>query len=433
MQQEDTTEDATEADTIYLGTREGWEGTRPFSLETGDLRQHLFCVGKTGTGKSTLIRNLIVQLILTGHGVGLIDPHGDLAEDVLNHFPPHRSDDLVYFNPSDFECPVGLNLLHCENHDRRHLIASGIVGSMKSLYSESWGPRLEYLMYSAVAALAECQNVSLLCLHRMLIEPRYCQWVVDQVKDPMIRAFWTKEFPGYDRRFVAEMISPVLNKVGQLAMSPPIRLVLGQVKSKVNLRFMMDTSRVLVANLSKGKLGADKANLLGSLLVTQFQLAAMSRADLAQSERRPFVLIVDEYQSFTTDSFAAMLGEARKYGLSIVLASQHMSAVTPQIQDAVLGNVGTIISFRTSDADAQVLSREFGGDFVPAQFTQLPNHAVLVRPVTGQDISVPFRAKTSPLLPVARGRFQKLVRRSREKYGTPRDVIEDKIRRWMGN
>jgi hypothetical protein len=286
-------------------------------------------------------------------------------------------------------------------------------------------------LYSAVAALTECQNVSLLALQRMLVEPRYRDWVVDQVNDPMVRSFWLKEFASYDRRFLAEMVSPALNKIGQLVMSPPVRNVLGQVTSKVDLRFMMDTGRVFLANLSKGKLGADKASLLGSLVVTQFQLAAMSRADLREAERRPFYLLVDEVQNFTTDSFAAMFSEARKYGLCLVLASQHLSAVAPEVRDAVLGNVGAIVSFRVSDADAQVLSREFGGDFIPAQFTQLPNHEVLVRPVHSEHAFAPFRATTTAPLPLRKGRPEKLIRRSREKYGTPGAVVEDRLRRWM--
>jgi hypothetical protein len=428
---EEKAEVETDGNSLYLGTRDTWDGPQVFTLDELDLRQHLFCIGKTGTGKSTLLRNLILQLILKGRGVGVIDPHGDLAEDLLEHYPPHRSDHLVYFDPADQDHPIGLNLLRCGDRDRRHLVASGIVGSMKSLYRDSWGPRLEYLLYSAVAALSECQNVSLLGLHRMLVEERYRRWVVDQVKDPMVRSFWLREFASYDRRFLAEMLSPALNKIGQLVMSPPIRNVLGQVRSKIDLRVMMDMGRVLLANLSKGKLGADKANLLGSLLVSQFQLAAMARSDVRESDRRQFVLFLDEFQNFTTDSFVAMLAEARKYGLCLVLVSQHLSAVAPEVRDAVLGNVGTIVSFRLSDADAQIMSREFGGDYVPAQFTQLANHQVLVRPLYAERATAPFRAETLPPLPLRRGRPDKLVLRSREKYGVHRLVVEEKIRRWL--
>lgn len=429
---EETTEDGVDGGALYLGTRDTWDGPQVFRLNEVDLRQHLFCIGKTGTGKSTLLRNLILQLIHKGHGVGVIDPHGDLGEDLLEHYPPRRSDHLVYFNPADHEHPIGLNLLRCGDEDRRHLIASGIVGSMKSLYRDSWGPRLEYLLYSAVAALSECQNVSLLGLHRMLVEERYRRWVVDQVKDPMVQSFWLREFAGYDRRFLAEMVSPALNKIGQLVMSPPVRNVVGQVRSKVNLRFMMDTGRVLVANLSKGKLGADKANLLGSLLITQVQLAAMSRADVRESERAPFYLVVDEFQNFTTDSFAAMLSEARKYGLRLVLATQHLTAVPPEIRDAVLGNVGMIVSFRVSDADGQILAREYGGEYIASQFTQLQNHEVLVRPVYADGAAAPFRAKTFAPLPLPRGRPEKLVHRSRQRFAASRADIEAKLRRWLG-
>lgn len=420
-------------DRVTLGDRHAWDAWVPFVLGTDDRRRHVYAVGKTGTGKTTLLRNLILQDILAGNGVGVIDPHGDLAEDLLDHIPPSRADDLVYFNPTDHDYPVGLNLLRpgC-TPDRRHLICSGIVGSFKSIWRDSWGPRLEYLLYAAVAALSECQNVSLLGVPRLLVDARYRHWVLDQVTDPVVRAFWLGEFAGYDKRFLSEVIAPVQNKVGQLLMAAPVRNVLGQVKSKIDARFLMDDGRILIANLSKGRLGADKANLLGALLVTEFQLASMARADVREDARRDFYLYVDEFYHFTTDSFASILSEARKYRLCLTLSHQYTAQLSPEVRDAVFGNAGTLVSFRVGAADAAVLAREFGGEYDARLFTQLSNREVCVHPVTGGESRQPFLATIHPPLSPGRGRRDKLIDRSRQKYATPRPAVENKIRRWMG-
>jgi hypothetical protein len=412
----------------YVGMRQAWEGEEPFSLSETDRRQHVYVVGKTGTGKTTLLRNLILQDICQGKGVGIIDPHGDLAQDLLNHFPPCRADDLVYFDPADRDHPIGLNLFSGLTEGAGHLIASGVVGAMKGIWRDAWGARLEYVLFACVAALSECDNISLLGVRRMLSDPHYRRWVMRQVKDPAVRAFWRDEFESYDKRFLAEVIAPVQNKVGQLFMAPPLRNVLGQVRSKVDLRFMMDNRRILIANLSKGKLGEDKANLLGSLLVAWFQLAALSRADLPEHKRESFHLYVDEFASFTTDSFASMLSESRKYGLSLVLSNQYLAQTRPEIRDAVFGNVGTIISFRVGESDANILEREFGRDYIASQFSGLANYEAYVRVMAGRQAA--FKARTLPPLELSFNRREKLIQRSREKYSTPRAVVEDKINRW---
>jgi type IV secretory pathway TraG/TraD family ATPase VirD4 len=295
-----------------LGERWVWGGEQPVGLRRQDRRQHLYVVGKTGTGKTTLLRNLILQDIEAGEGVGLIDPHGDLAEELLDFIPKWRTDHVLYFDPADGQWPVGFNLLKSVEPHRRHLVASAVVGSFKSIWRDSWGPRLSYLLYASVAALLECQNTSLLGVQRMLADSRYRDWVVRQVRDPAVRSFWEKEFAGYDRRFLSEVISPVQNKVGQLLMSPPVRLAIGQVRSRLDPRFLMDNRRILIANLSKGRLGEDKSALLGALLVSQFQAAAMARAEVPEEGRRDFYLYIDEFHNFTTDSFASILSEARK-------------------------------------------------------------------------------------------------------------------------
>jgi hypothetical protein len=254
--------------------------------------------------------------------VGLLDPHGDLADELLDHIPARRADGLVYFNPADLEHPIGLNLLANIPPDSRHLVASGIVSAFKTIWRDSWGPRLDYILYNCLAALLHCQNTTLLGVAKMLIDPRYRRWVVRQVKDPLVRLFWIEEFEKYDVRFMREAIAPIRNKLGQFLMNAPIRNILGHVLRKVDLRFMMDTGRFFIANLAKGKLGEEKANLLGSVLTTQFQFAAMGRADVPESERRDFYLFIDEFHNFTTDAFANILAEARKYRLCLTLSHQ---------------------------------------------------------------------------------------------------------------
>jgi energy-coupling factor transporter ATP-binding protein EcfA2 len=419
---------------IYIGHRSGWGvEDHPFGIQPEDARQHTYIIGKTGSGKTTLLRNMIIQHIYQGHGLALLDPHGDLAEELLEHYPPSRADDLVYFNPGDLAFPIGLNLLANVPPDERHLVASGIVGAFKSIWRDSWGARMEYILYNALVALLDCPNTSLLGVNRMLTDEKYRAWVIRQIKDPFIKNFWAEEFASYDPRFMREAIAPIQNKIGQFLMNPPIRNILGQVKSKIDFRFMMDTGRVFIANLSKGKLGADKANLLGSLLTTQFQLAAMSRADTPEHERRDFHLFLDEFHNFTTDSFAAILAEARKYRLCLTLSHQYVDQLSIEVRQAVFGNTGTIISFRIGYADAEILAKDFANTFIPRQFVDLDRYQIFVRLMEGGVASTPFPAKTMSPIGTTHSRAQKLVQRSRDKYSLSRKWIEEKLNNWLQN
>lgn len=410
----------------YLGGSE-----RVFGLEHEDRRHHLYVIGKTGTGKTTLLRNLIIQDIEAGRGVGVIDPHGDLAHDLLDYIPRHRTEDVVFFNPADMEYPIGFNLVGSVPPDSRHLVASGIVSVFKSIWSDSWGARLEYILYAAVAALLDCENVSLLGVQKMLADARYRAWVVKQIKDPVVRSFWVNEFANYDKRFLQEAIAPIQNKVGQMLMSPHLRNILGQARSRIDARFMMDHGRIFIADMSKGKLGADKSNLMGALLVTQFQLAAMSRADVPESERKDFFLYVDEFQSFASESFVSILSEARKYRLCLTLSHQYIAQVRPEIQAAVFGNVGSLISFRVGQQDADVLEREFGNSLISRQFVELGNHEVCAKILSDGQYGEPFAGRTLPPIKRCHGRRENIIRRSREKYGAKREAIENKIKKWM--
>jgi len=381
---------------IVVGVRDGWGQELPFTLSQRDRRQHLYTIGKSGTGKTTLLRNLILQDIEAGRGVAVIDPHGDLANDILDHIPRHRIEDVAYFNPADMEHPVGLNLLGATLPDERHLVASGVVGVFKTLWHDSWGPRLEYILYASVAALLDCDNVTLLGVQRMLTDRRYRAWVVKQIKDPMVRSFWVNEFENYDKKFLHEAIAPIQNKVGQLLMSPHVRNILGQVRNRIDARFMMDNGRIFIADVSKGKLGADKSNLVGAMLVTQFQLAAMSRADTPESDRRDFYLYVDEFQSFASDSFVSILSEARKYRLCLTLSHQYIDQLRPEIRDSVFGNVGSIVAFRVGHHDAKVLEQAFGESCRASQLSGLGNHEVYAKLLADGQDAEPFLGKTLP-------------------------------------
>ena len=311
------------------------------------------------------------------------------------------------------------------------MVASGVVGVFKTIWPEFWGPRLEYILYAATAALLDCENVTLLGVQRMLTNARYRTWVIKQIKDPMVRSFWVDEFENYDKRFLNEAIAPIQNKVGQLLMSPHVRNILGQVRSRINARFMMDHGRIFIADVSKGKLGADKSNLMGAMLVTQFQLAAMSRADIPENKRRDFFLYVDEFQSFASDSFVSILSEARKYRLCLTLSHQYIDQLRPEIRDAVFGNVGSLVVFRVGHRDAKALEQAFGELVRASQFTSLGNHEVYAKLLAdGQDCE-PFLGKTLPPIGVRHGRRGKIVQRSREKYATQRHVVENKIKRWL--
>lgn len=419
--------------TITIGERDTWGGTDPVRLSRLDRRQHAYIIGKTGTGKSTLLRNMIVQDIAAGEGVGLIDPHGDLAIEVLDAIPPWRSRDVLYFNPSDAAFPIGFNPLHGAVGDARHLVASAIVSALKSVWRDSWGPRLEYILYACVVAVASTENGTILGVQRMLTDDGFRQSVIAQIDDPIVRSFWEREFASYDRKFLSEAVAPIQNKIGQLIMSPLIRNILGQVRGRVEPRLMMDSGKIFIANLGKGKLGEDKSNLLGSLLVSSFQTAAMSRSELAEENRRDWFLYVDEFQNFATDSFASILSEARKQRLCLTLAHQYTSQLRHEVRDAVFGNAGTIIALRTSEADSEILAREFGGGYSPSTFATTANHHAHVKLLAQGAYGDPFLARLDGPIEAPYGRRKQIINRARSSHATPRSVVEERIARWIGS
>ncbi len=402
-----------------------------FGLDTQQRVLHTLIVGKTGSGKSTLVRNLIVQDIEAGRGVGLIDPHGDLAEELLDLIPPHRRNDVVYFCPGDTSFPVGFNLLHHVSEERRPLVTSGIVQAFKGIWKDSWGPRLEYILYAAVAALIDCQNVSLLGIQRMLVDPGYRAWALQQTKDPVVRAFWLDEFENYDKRFRREAIAPIQNKVGQLLMSPIMRNVLGQVKNQIDARVFMDEGKIFIANLAKGSLGEDKCHLLGALLVTAFHQAALARTNVPEGARRSFHLFIDEFQSFGTDSFATILSEARKYGLHLVLSHQFSSQLSEEVRGAIFGNVGNLIAFRLGSRDAALFHEEFDCEYLARSFSELPNYKVRAKLMSEDGSGDALFGVTLPPQGTRYGYGKWIVDQCRRRFATPRKVVEGKIQRWM--
>lgn len=416
---------------IDLGTRQVWGNPRPFGLGCVDRRQHCYVVGKTGVGKSTLLRNMILQDIAAGAGVGVIDPHGDLAADLLEHIPPRRVRETVYFNPGDLEFPAAFNLLKETPREQRHLVADGIVAAFKSIWRDSWGPRLAHLLYASVAALLECENVSLLGVPRMLSDSSYRRWVVGQLHDPLLRHFWEVEFAGYDKRFLGEVISPVLNKAGALLLSTPLRNVLGQVRSTIDIPFIMNHRRIFIANLAKGAIGEEKANLLGAVLVTQFQQAAMQRAAMAEAERKDYFLFIDEFHNFSTESFATILAETRKQKLALTISNQHTEQLSESIRAAVFGNVGSIVSFRVGEADGQILSRELDG-YAASTLSNLGNFEVCAKLLSNGSQGESFLGRTLPPTGKRFGHGAQIIAYNRERYATPRIEVEEKISRWLG-
>lgn len=416
---------------LHIGEREVWGRYQPFGLTQKDRAQHVYCLGKSGTGKTTLLRNLIIQDIEAGRGVAVIDVHGDLASEVLDFIPPNRIDDVVYFNPSDENFPIGLNPFAGVPVNRRHAVASNIVGAFQGIWRKSWGPRTGYVLYAAVATLLECPDTTLLGLQRIFTDSSYRDRVLRHVKDPMLNAFWTDEFARWDARLRNEILAPIQNKIGVLLMSPIMRNVLGQVRRKIDFRFMMDDSRIFIANLNKGALGEDKSHLLGSLIMSELQHAALGRGDMPASRRTPFCAYVDEFQSIRTDSFATILSEARKYGLSLVLSHQFASQLEEEIGDAVFGNVGTIVVFRVGSTDAERLADEFGNAYPSGHYSSLPNYHVCVKLLRNGQVLEPFQGRTFSSAGRKHGKATTIMQRSREKYAARKEQIEYKHSKWM--
>lgn len=420
---------------IAIGTRTYWVSPEEklVLLAPEDRAQHLYIVGKTGLGKSTLLRNLILQDLYAGRGVGLLDPHGDLAREVLDAVPKERTGEVLFFNPGDLSRPVGLNLLPRVPRDAAHLVVSGVLSAFHGIWGSSWGPRLEYILGHALAALLDHGHLTILALPRLLSDDSFRERVSGKVRDPVVRAFWREEYAKYERRFRLEAIAPLQNKIGRLLANAPMRNILGQPGSRFDAAFLMDRERIMIADLAKGVVGEDYSRLLGALLLSQFQWAAMQRSGNPEGVRTPFYLYIDEFQSFATEALTSILSEARKFGLALILVHQYLDQLTDEIRQSVFGNVGNLVAFRVGQSDARILEDEFGGNVKMGNLVSLGKYEIYARLLDHGRMREPFRGRTlPPVRGMASGRHEAVIRRSRERYGRPREEVEAKIERWLG-
>ncbi len=405
---------------------------KKFGIKTDDRRRHMYLIGKTGMGKSTILENMIVSDIRAGFGVAVVDPHGDLAEKIVEYIPDNRVKDVVYLNPSDIDFPIAFNVVEQVEPHLRHLVASGLIGVFKKLWADSWGPRLEYILRNAVLAILDFPGSTLLGVVRMLSDKNYRKKVVANIKDPVVKSFWEKEFAGYADKFASEAVSPIQNKVGQFLSSSLMRNIIGQVKSAINLREAMDEGKIIIMNLSKGRIGEDNSALLGAMMITKIQLAAMSRVDIPELERRDFYVYIDEFQNFSTESFANILSEARKYRLNLILAHQYIEQLGDTVKAAVFGNVGTLVVFRVGAADAEELVKEFTPTFTEEDIVNLPKYETYLKLMIDGVSSAPFSAVGLPPLTKEEqtNNTAAVIAYSREMYASQREMVEEKIMRW---
>lgn len=387
----------------------------------------MYIIGKTGTGKSSLIANMASSDMSQGNGLALLDPHGDLAESLLHHVPKERIKDVIYFNPGELEYPIAFNPLENIPKDYHHLVVSGLISVFKKIWSEFWGPRLEHILRYSLFTLLEYPEATLLDITRLLTEPWFRSKVLAHVTKPEIRAFWTFEFDKYSQWLRSEAVAPILNKVGQFLTSLPLRNVVGQSKNTFSLKDVMDTGKILIVNLAKGKVGEDCSSLLGSMIVTEIFLSALSRVNVPEDKRRSFYLYVDEFHNFVTISFADILSECRKYGLNLVLAHQYINQLHEKVRDAVFGNVASMISFRVGADDAKYLAREFRPTFDESDFVNLPNYHIYLKLMIDGVTSQPFSATTLPFESGNTSHAVDVINDSRRKYGKPRQLVEQDI------
>jgi hypothetical protein len=402
---------------------------RTFGIKRDDRRRHMYVIGKSGTGKSKLLEGLAIADIRNGEGVAFIDPHGEAIERILKFIPRERLDDVVYLNPADKDFPLGFNPLESPEGMREET-AKGFISVLKRMFGYSWGPRLEYVLNHTVLALSEVEGSTMLGIVRMLTDKNYRKRIVEQVTDPVVQMFWLKEFSTYNDKMATETVAPILNKVGQFTASPIIRNIVGQPKSTVDFAEIMNNQKILLVDLSTGKIGEVNSELLGSLIITKIQLAAMQRAYIPEHERKDFYLYVDEFQNFATDSFATILSEARKYRLSLTVANQYIAQMEDTVRDAVFGNVGTLVSFRVGATDATFLQKEFEPVFTQNDLINLDNQHIYLNMLIDGVSTIPFSAKTLPMEMPTEDLTSVVVALSRKKYATPKEDVENAVRRW---
>lgn len=399
-----------------------------FGMLRYDRSRHVYIIGQTGAGKSGLLELFALSDIFQNQGYAIIDPHGDFAINNMKFIPGSRLQDVVYFNPADTAYPLGFNPLEVMNPNQKTNISSEVIGVLKRMFGDSWGPRLEYILRYTILALLDRPETTMLDITRMLTDKKFRKETLGYCTDTVVQQFWNVEFASWNDKFATEAVAPVLNKVGAFTANPIIRNIIGQPRSTFNIRQIMDEGKILIVNLSKGLIGEDNAAILGSFLVTKIQLAAMSRSDIPDvRDRRPFYLYVDEFQNFATDSFATILSEARKYGLNLTVANQYISQMADTVRDAVFGNVGTMICFRVSADDAPILSKQFEPNFEAADLLQMHNRNFVINMVIGGEKTPAFSARTLELPPAQTDNTSRIIEHTRRHYARERASIEKEI------
>jgi energy-coupling factor transporter ATP-binding protein EcfA2 len=405
-----------------------------FGIKAKDRTKHVYVIGKTGMGKSTLLENMAVQDIKNGEGMAFIDPHGKSADLLLEYVPPERIKDVLYFAPFDTEYPISFNVLESVDPDKRHLVVSGLMSTFKKIWADAWSSRMEYILTNTLLALLEYPGATLLGVNRMLAEKDFRKDVIDHVTDISVKNYWTKEFANYTERTAAEAVPAIQNKIGQFTANALIRNMLGQPKSSFDIREMMDDRKIIIINLSKGRIGESNANLLGGMLITKIYLAALSRADVPERVLRTlpnFYLYVDEFQSFANESFADILSEARKYKLNLTIAHQYIEQMEEEVRAAVFGNVGTMIIFRVGAYDAEVLEKEFAPVFTAEDIVNLGVYQIYLKLMIDGISSAPFSARTLPAIAVPEiSNAAAVIAASRAQFATNRAAVEETIVKW---
>jgi hypothetical protein len=406
-----------------------------FGIKAKDRTRHMYVIGKTGMGKSTLLENMAVQDMQGGEGVAFLDPHGKTADLLLNYVPEHRIKDVVYFAPFDTDFPISFNIMEDVGYDKRHLVVSGLMSTFKKIWVDAWSARMEYILSNTLLALLEYPGATLLGVNKMLSDKEYRAKVVANINDPAVKSFWVDEFGKYTEKFAAEATPAIQNKIGQFTNNPLIRNIIGQPKSSFDIRKMMDERKILIINLSKGRVGDQNANLLGSMLITKIYLGAMSRADASESLMKSlpqFYLYVDEFQNFANESFADILSEARKYKLNLTIAHQYIEQMEEEVRAAVFGNVGTMVAFRVGSFDAEVLEKEFSPRFTAEDIVNLGMYQVYLRLMIDGMGSQPFSATNlPPIAPPAVSYVSQIMESSRAQFAQPRAGVEEQIKTQM--
>lgn len=405
-----------------------------FGIKNKDRSRHMYVIGMTGMGKSTMLENLAIQDIQSGEGVAFIDPHGGTAEKLLSYVPEHRIKDVVYFAPFDADYPISFNVLDDVDPKRRHLVVGGLMSAFKKIWVDAWSARMEYILQNILHALLEYPGSTLLGVNRMLSDKDFRKKVVDNITDPSVKAFWVEEYAKYTDKFAAEAAPAIQNKVGQFTGNPLIRNLVGQAKSSFDIREILDNRKILIMNLSKGRMGEDNSNLIGSMLITKMYLAAMSRADATEVEMRQlpaFNFYVDEFQSFASDSFANILSEARKYKLNLTIAHQYVEQMSDEVKAAVFGNVGSMVVFRVGSTDAEIFEKEFAPYFMLEDIVSLGQRQIYLRLMIDGVGSQPFSATTLPPIPPPEISYkQQVIDFSRMAFARKKDDVEKEIRDW---